>query len=349
MNQNTDELVDNLPIPLHEMLGVPKSTTRQVEVVSGPTTSLTLKVCIPSAPKPRFFVKTLKPGSQPGPHLNLGLREVRFYALIESLAPDPYPNIPKCLNHHISGDEQNYFLVLEDCSVSHQSYESMDFESLKPWKSALAALAKFHQAFTQKLGDDQICALGDNQKQVEKYLGKLTQASDQFRRDHQQVLDNSILSLMQRSIPMIEAFEYEKMRRVHQNELTTILHRDAHLKNFLYPRPDDGEGVIVDWQFWGLGIGAFDLRHLLGSALGPELRHHQKELVRFYYDNYREGLDAVYSWHDCWDDYRKGIIDNLFMPVWQYTGFGWGIERWGKTLEAAVDIYHELECDQIMI
>jgi hypothetical protein len=89
------------------------------------------------------------------------------------------------------------------------------------------------------------------------------------------------------------------------------------------------------------------LRHLLGSALGENLRNRQEALVRYYYENYLEGLDVVYPWTDCWEDYRKGIVDNLFMPVWQYTGFGWTQQQWGKTLAAAVENYYSLGCDQL--
>ena len=59
------------------------------------------------------------------------------------------------------------------------------------------------------------------------------------------------------------------------------------------------------------------------------------------------GWGVDYPWEACWDDYREGIIDNLFMPVWQYTSFGWGYDQWGQTLAAAVANYDRLGCDQI--
>lgn len=338
-----------LAFPLHEILGLPESADLQVEHVSGPTTALTLRVTVPGEPDASYFVKTLKEGTGPGPHLSLGLREVRFYALIDSLSPEPYPNIPRCIHRHIRKDDANYYLVLRDYSTTHQSHENVNFESLQPWRTALAALADFHRGFTQKLSADRIRSLGDDRQQVESYVSKLAEAYETFRRDHREVLDGEILDLLQRSIPLIRDSELEKAERVQKNELTTILNRDAHLKNFLYPRKENRQALIVDWQFWGLGIGAFDLRHLLGSALGPTLRMRQAELVRHYYDAYRDGLDVDYSWADCWNDYRKGIIDNLFMPVWQYTGFGWAYERWKGTLMAAVENYHALDCAQVAL
>jgi hypothetical protein len=339
--------LQELAFPIHEMLGLPESVALRVERVSGPTTALTLRVRVSDEPGTSYFIKTLKDGTQTGPHLNLGLREVRFYDLIGRLSPQPYPNIPKCLSRFIAGDQRNYCLVLEDCLASHQSYETVDFSCLESWKAAAAALASFHQCFTGSLSQDCVETNADTAQDVERYITKLIEEFDQFSADHQGIVEESVLSLMARCIPSIRTFEKEKMNCVFQNKLTTILHRDAHLKNFLYPRSADGEMLIVDWQFWGLGIGTFDLRHLLGSALRGDMRQHQRALVAHYYSAYLNELDVDYSWEACWSDYRKGIIDNLFMPVWQYTGFGWGYDRWGSSLTAAIENYHTLECDQL--
>jgi hypothetical protein len=341
--------MNDLTFPLHKMLDLPQSTAFQVETVSSGTTALTLRVTAVGDPSRHYFVKTLQAGGGTGSHLRLGLREVEFYALIKTLSPGSYPNIPKCIRRFISADEGSYYLVLEDLAGSHQSHERVDFSRLESWKIPLAALADFHKRFTRKLTAEHIQAHADAPGDVEDYIKKLESAFQQFKTDHHGLVAEPVLTLMARSIPLIRAFELEKAARVNKNQLTTILHRDAHVKNFLYPRSADGPAVIVDWQFWGLGIGTFDLRHLLGSALTGDLRARQEDLVRYYYDRYREGLDVDYTWSDCWLDYRKGIIDNLFMPVWQYTGFGWDIKHWEKTLAAAVENYDALGCDRIVL
>ena len=340
--------MNDLEFPIHQMLNLPPSTAFQVETVSSGTTALTLRVSALDDPDTRYFIKTLKAGGGSGSHLRLGLREVRFYALIETLSPGAYPHIPKCIRRFITADQRSYYLVLEDLSGSHHSYENVDFTRLESWHIALSALANFHKRFTHRLTAEQIQAHADAPGDVENYIKKLESAFLQFKADHHHLVREAVLSLMARSIPLIRAIEIEKADRVLNNQLTTILHRDAHLQNFLYPRAADDHALIVDWQFWGLGIGTFDLRHLLGSALKGHLRAHQEQLVRYYYDHYRDGLDVDYTWSDCWLDYRKGIIDNLFMPVWQYTGFGWDVTHWGEALEASVENFFALDCDQIV-
>ena len=341
-----EEIQKDLPFSLYDMLDIPKSGGLTIDLIPGPTTSVTLRVRSEEDPNLKTFVKTVKKNSASGAHIRLGIREVRFYQFIATLNPDPYPNIPRCLNSHISEDEDAYFLVLEDLTDSHQDYQSLDFSKLENWRLGLCALAKFHQTFTGKLSKVQLQAHADDAAAVEGYMGKLEEAYSKFKGGNGEHVSDKTFDLLESCLPLIRRFELEKVRQVQANHLTTLLHRDAHLKNFLYPREADGETMIVDWQFWGVGIGAFDLRHLLGSALPKDLRGYQEELVRFYHSEYSEGLGRDYPWVDCWSDYCKGIVDNLFMPVWQYSGFGWEHDRWGKTLESAVENFYALKCDE---
>ena len=341
-----NEIVEDLPFSLYKMLGVSESESLFVEVVLGPTTSVTLRVRSLDDPNLKAFVKTVRKDGVSGAHIRLGIREVRFYQFIESLNPDPYPNIPRCFNSHISEDEDAYFLVLEDLSDSHQDYQVMDFSRLENWQYGLRALAKFHRNLIGKLSEEQILLHSDDEKDVENYIRKLETAYREFKAGNQDYIHASTFALLESCVPLIKSFELEKVARVRENRLTTLLHRDAHLRNFLYPRQVGGETMLVDWQFWGVGIGTFDLRHLLGSALPEVLREHQKDLVRYYHQVFSEGLVCDYAFKDSWTDYLKGIVDNLFMPVWQYTGFGWEHERWEKTLAIAVENFYGLNCDQ---
>jgi hypothetical protein len=70
--------------------------------------------------------------------------------------------------------------------------------------------------------------------------------------------------------------------------------------------------------------------------------------VRYYHQVYTLDRAYDYSFDECWSDYRKGVVDNLFMPVWQYTGFGWEYDRWGKTLESAVENFYDLNCEEFL-
>lgn len=343
----TSHNVEELEYSLHEMLGIPENEWLNVIEFTKTNTAVTIRIEREGTNKSAFFIKTLAKtdGSHSG--TRLGIHEVQFYDFVKAFDPDLVTAIPQRIRHKISEDGKKYYLVLEDLTATHQDYREMDFTDIESWKCALRALAHFHKNFIGKLTPQQIAAHTDDQVEIDRYIEKLEKSYDLFCEYTQGQVEKSIFSLLERSISVIRKIELEKVSRINDNKITTILNRDAHVRNFLYPRKRGGSVKIVDWQFWGIGIGTFDLRHLLGSALKGDLRKHQRELVQYYYRQLTRDVSVDYSWDVCWADYRKGVIDNLFMPVWQYAGFGWEYERWENTLHSAVENYYALDCDEI--
>lgn len=341
--------IEDLEYGLNEMLGIPDHERLNIIEIVKTDTAVILRVEKEDKTRSAFFIKTVSKAKESHPGIRLGIREVQFYDFIDTYDAHLFTAIPRCFRHYISEDGQKYYLVLEDLTATHQDYQEMDFSDLESWKYALGALAHFHRNFIGKLSQQQILTHTDDVTAIEAYIEKLERSCVLFQKYTQDRVDPSILSLLQRTIPIIRKIELEKFTRINENKITTILNRDCHLRNFLYPRQTGGSAKIVDWQFWGLGIGTFDLRHLLGSALGGDLRTHQQDLVQYYYQQFTRDNSLDYSWATCWEDYRKGIIDNLFMPVWQYAGFGWEYERWETTLYSAVENYYALDCDEIVL
>ena len=341
--------IEDLEYSIPEMLGIPDDERLHIIDVVRTDTAVTIRVLHDSEKKTPLFIKTVSRTKDTHPGVRLGIREVRFYDFINSFESEMFTAVPKCIRHHVSSDGKKYYLVLEDLSETHQDYQEIDFTDLESWKCALTALADFHKNFIGKLSQQQILDHTDDVNEIEGYIGKLKTAYDKFRVYAQGRVDPSVFSLLERTIPIIRKIELEKVSRINQNNITTLLNRDCHLKNFLYPKMAGESAKIVDWQFWGMGIGTFDLRHLLGSALRGDLRKHQRELVQIYYQQLIRGFPLDYNWDLCWEDYRKGVIDNLFMPVWQYAGFGWEYERWESTLYAAIENFYALNCDEITV
>lgn len=341
--------IGDLEYSIPEMLGIPEDEGLNIIEVVKTDTAVTIRVVQDGGKRTPFFIKTVSRTKEAHPGVRLGIREVRFYDFINGFDSNLITAVPKCIRHHVSKDGKKYYLVLEDLSETHQDYREMDFTDLESWKCALSALADFHKKFIGKLSQKEIFDHTDDVDAIKAYIGKLESAYDQFRVYAQGRVEPSVFPLLERSIPIIREIELEKYARINENKITTLLNRDCHLRNFLYPKNKGESAIIVDWQFWGMGIGTFDLRHLLGSALRGDLRKHQRELVQFYYQCLTRELSLDYPWDVCWDDYRKGVIDNLFMPVWQYAGFGWEHERWENTLNLAIENYYALNCDEIQV
>src|SRR5262249_61091383 len=99
----------------------------------------------------------------------------------------------------------------------------------------------------------------------------------------------------------------------------TVIHRDAHLSNFLYPHaPGDAIVFLIDWQLWHIDVGARDLAFMIALHWYPERRAAlELPLLPRYHDRLVGHGVTEYSWDDCRRDYRLGADRNLTGPVLQ--------------------------------
>lgn len=136
--------------------------------------------------------------------------------------------------------------------------------------------------------------------------------------------------------------------RVARDRHITLIHGDAHLGNALYPRDPAGEALWIDWQFWNVSIAAHDLRHTIARAWDRERRARlERPLLRHYYAALQAHGVTGFTWEMLWDDYRLGAIDNLFMPMWQ-----WSLDMptawWRPMLQRVMEAYEDLECEALV-
>ncbi len=339
-------VINDLAYSLDEMLG--KGAGQRVDILSidETHTAVTMRVCDHQPTSAPYFIKTVKKHLDPHQGLKLGLREVEFYDFIKAFDLHLREAVLKPISYDVDERTGTYYLVLEDLTDTHRNYKEIDFSDLKNWRSLVRALAGFHKAFSGRLTLSQIKSYSDDQPTRERYIIRLKEAFTVFKAYALDRVDEAVLSLLESSIPILRRIELEKCKRIYANKITTLVHRDAHVKNFLFPIDRTDKIKLIDWQFWAVGLGTYDLRHLLGSALPPQQRQYQKELVFTYYQTLMDGSSFDYDWDTCWLDYRKGVLDNLFMPVWQYTGFGWAYDLWAETLHSAVENFYALGCDQ---
>ncbi len=97
----------------------------------------------------------------------------------------------------------------------------------------------------------------------------------------------------------------------------TLVHGDYRLENFLFGEPgSDDELVVLDWQIVGHGSGLRDLAYFLGQNLTVEVRRANEErLLHLYYEGIQEGGVRGYSFASCFDDYRRGLLLAMLVPV----------------------------------
>jgi thiamine kinase-like enzyme len=129
----------------------------------------------------------------------------------------------------------------------------------------------------------------------------------------------------------------------------TLVHRDTHPLNFLYPKNEEVDTVrIVDWQSWRVDTGTDDLAYMMACHWYP---HYRATLERPLLKRYHQGLlrDGVeeYRWEQCWYDYRASVIRCLFFLL-----ASWKPERpatmWWDRLEKGLLAFKDLNCAELL-
>lgn len=100
-----------------------------------------------------------------------------------------------------------------------------------------------------------------------------------------------------------------------RDDCFALLHMDYRLDNLLFDT--DGPGVnAVDWQGLSIGHPLRDVAFFLSTGLSvDDRRAHEERIVRAYHERLATYGVIEYPWEQCWDDYRFGTLQNVFITV----------------------------------
>ena len=318
-----------------------------LEVVTHPRPSGTSTVCglelrysgdAPSSAPRRLFLKFTNP-STAGALDGLARKEVAFFANVARRMPDP--PYPHCYDSAYCPDTNSCHVLLEDLSDTHTSL------GIAPDRdrclAAMDSLGRFHAFWWDHPGLATTDAMPTQesqqqyQQEIERHLpGFLAALGEDLSNQDRQVLERAACSMA-----------YLR-RRLTSSRNLCIAHGDGHLMNFLFPLdPASGDVRIIDWQFWHINAGPYDL-HMVVLNWPPALRRDlEGPLVRRYHESLcRHGVTG-YRWDECWRDYRWAIIDNLFMPLWWWC-LGQPRKQWLDVLGSALQAFRDLQCDELL-
>jgi hypothetical protein len=94
----------------------------------------------------------------------------------------------------------------------------------------------------------------------------------------------------------------------------SLIHGDYRLDNLLFG--PDGRVSAVDWQTLAVGLPARDVAYVIGTSLSvADRRAAEAALVQGYWEELlKRGVDG-YSFPECFDDYRLGMLQCPFIAV----------------------------------
>ncbi len=285
---------------------------------------------------------------------------------------DFYTGIAPAMNAHVTipafgaGYEENTgasYLLLLDVSDTHgpclaPEEAPVDGGPLAA-ESAVEALARFHAAWwdSPRLGVD-IGRYPSPQERIHDVENaRIATATffdrcgdslpDRWRATYERVLD---------ALPGLYG-------RHSSGRNLTLVHGDAHLGNFLFPRRQRSAGppasrpahvagppsgaLLLDWQFWHPTIGGTDLAFLIARWEPETRRALEAPLLHRYHDGLLAHGVTGYTRSDCYDDYRLSVIlVSLFIPIWQRTLWGWKPDL--RAVETVMTAYEELGCEEML-
>jgi thiamine kinase-like enzyme len=131
----------------------------------------------------------------------------------------------------------------------------------------------------------------------------------------------------------------------------TLIHMDFHFANVLLPRTPGSDDVrLIDWASWNIYMGAQDLAYAIGLHWSPKRRKVlEADMVKLYHQRLLAHGVEGYSWEECWDDYRIGIIVNVLSPILRWAMFdeaktGW----WWSIVERTLQAFEDLDCAELL-
>lgn len=283
----------------------------------------------------RLFLKV------PAPDFERANKEVDFYNVIAPAMSqtESGPELPilRCYDvAHIPTTGQAHFLF-EDLSETHFTVDTSMPPTEAYCEQVIDAYARFHSFWWEhtRLGHD----LGERltNARIDSFIESAQARVPQLKKELADDFSNADLVFLEK---VALAWPIRRKERVISGTGVTLVHRDPHPFNFLYPkRQEAGRVTLIDWQSWRVDTGTDDIAYLMAFHWPLEARIHlESALVRRYYDQLiRFGVEN-YAWEDCLYDYRASILRCLFFLI-----NAWSLKQRDR-IEKGMQAFHYWNC-----
>ena len=274
---------------------------------------------------------------------------MEFYKYIKTLTNINLP-IAQCFDAYISEDKGKYLVLLEDLSNEFYQPKEIDLTLEDIWFSAACSLANLHTAFwnLDEIGSKDLII--DSMEEINSYIKNTYDSYEKFMKYAGNRFDTETLNIFEHALRISVDLETERYKRICNKDNITLIHGDSHIYNFMFPHNQSKYSIIIDFQFWGVGIGPRDLAHLTRESFpktyGEEF--HQLLMRKYHETLLLNGING-YSWNNCWKDYQKQVASMLLIPMLQYAFFDLKYEDWISDISSLIFTYKLLHCEQLKV
>ena len=273
-----------------------------------------------------------------------GVHETVFYS--DFVADMADPPVGVCYDFAYDDAAKQCYLLLQDISATHDPPgEDMvpdDYHAATRsllafhthwWEHDRLAAPRFMSAHGGPLRMANACSVANVRANSEHWREAALPA---FLAEHADQLPTGCRDTFQRAVTLWPDIFAD---RIADGRALTFLHGDAHVNNMFFPR-DAGQVILVDWETYKRGIGAYDIAYMLLFFRSVELRRELEQTVLpRYYDGLVAGGVDSYSREEFERDYRLAIIACLFPPI------AWG-SHGGVNL--ALQAFEDWDCARVL-
>ena len=105
---------------------------------------------------------------------------------------------------------------------------------------------------------------------------------------------------------------------------------------------------LIDWAEWHVNLGVGDLAYNIALQCYPERRARiEQPLMRRYHNRLLADGIHDYAWEQCWEDYRRMVIEQCLWPiVWHH--FDLSPNVWWFALECTLAAIEDLHCEEFL-
>lgn len=284
----------------------------------------------------RFFLKHLRQGygAQWAAHQ---YREERFYR--EPAVPPQLRRIPLFDVQHSADHTRGHFLF-QDMTTTHYRWWDMDPARQEHARMEMIdELAQFHAAWWQHPLLRKSFAAPPDAAQLAAEHAQTQRQLAQFAERMGDALTGEQYACFERLLELEVWHNLWAWTR--PAALVTLEHGQPHPTNFLFTRePEPAAAMLLDWQTYRVGLGAYDLAYLLiwfldlASSLDT-----QRELLARYFEQLRRAGITHYASAQLELDFRWGI---LYM-WWLVLKLGSEAQNWDNVLARASTTWRAME------
>ena len=284
---------------------------------------------------PTRIVLKQKPPRPAGAEPALGTEADFYFRFVGRL---PSPPVVCCLAARDFSDTSPGYILLEDVSASHSMRLRHDETDLG---HAVDALAGLHAARWESDERRTWPRGGPTERLIRSHIQWVAARLPAFFDAAGDALGADGRRLYER----VCSSGLAPWLRLLDGRALTLVHGDAHVRNFLVPRALHGAAYLIDWDRWRADIGPRDLAFMMLGWPPHWRRLLEKPLLK----RYLARLEALgvrgYDWNACWTDYRICWVRNLTIPV---TRFAQGRSDAWDALGAVRTAFLDLEGEELL-